>query len=226
MSLDNSQIWELVKQVKTNIKNSGVLNPDGTPLFGLIDGPLNSYDYNKPYVSGKVTPIEILNNELMQIFISEINLNISLLIIKQKYNPTTGLPINPSTGDIFLSLATKNGWIINNLYRWDGSTFVSQSPITGLLIWNKILDILSIYDGSVWVDISGGSSTPQINSDWNATSGVAEILNKPIAIPGTGVGDLPILRLGCSTADNVVRIQTSIDLGVTWIDTDSIVYIP
>jgi len=32
----------------------------------------------------------------------------------------------------------------------------------------------------------GGGSTPQVNADWLATSGVAQILNKPIAFAPTG----------------------------------------
>jgi hypothetical protein len=45
-------------------------------------------------------------------------------------------------------------------------------------------------------------------------------------IIGSGANGLPLLRFGVSGGDNIVRIQTSTDSGVTWIDTDTVIFAP
>jgi len=42
------------------------------------------------------------------------------------WNPTPGLPVGPSVGDTYLSLATARGWTINHIYRWNGSTWADM----------------------------------------------------------------------------------------------------
>lgn len=65
----------------------------------------------------------------------------------------------------------------------DGSTIVMWSPCDDGALWYYDEDggdvIFHIDDNGNYYDSSGNKISPQVNSDWNATSGVAKILNKP-----------------------------------------------
>jgi hypothetical protein len=66
-----------------------------------------------------------------------------------------------------------------------------------------------------------------LNNLANAVNQLEIALNIALGvIPGSGRNGFPLLRLGVSGSDNIVRIQTSSDGGTTWIDTDSVVYMP
>ena len=56
---------------------------------------------------------------------------------------------------------------------YSGGAFIGKTIITARLI--KSLTAPVVFGAQ----INSGGSTAQVNSDWNATSGVAEILNKP-----------------------------------------------
>ena len=40
------------------------------------------------------------------------------------YDPTNGLPVGPAIGDGYVALTTANGWVKNDLYKWDGTIWV------------------------------------------------------------------------------------------------------
>jgi hypothetical protein len=58
------------------------------------------------------------------------------------------------------------------------------SPVEGLHVYDLTLHQNSYWNGSAWQNIS---LSGQVNSDWNATSGVAQILNKPTVYTQTQV---------------------------------------
>lgn len=65
----------------------------------------------------------------------------------------------------------------------DGDTIVMWSPCDDGALWYYDEDegdvIFHIDEDGNYYDRSGNKISPQVNSDWNATSGVARILNKP-----------------------------------------------
>jgi len=68
------------------------------------------------------------------------------------YDPTSGLPGSPSTGDRYLSTATANGWTTDYVYEWNGSSWAEQIPTTGTYISiDDETDGLYYYGGSSWV---------------------------------------------------------------------------
>ena len=93
----------------------------------------------------------------------------------------TNQPTIPKT----LSDLIGSGVKVGDIIQWDGTTWVVQTPSWSL---EKLSDVnvSGVTDGQVltWDDANGEwiPTTPsftQVNSDWNATSGVEEILNKP-----------------------------------------------
>ena len=70
------------------------------------------------------------------------------------YDPTSGTPLNPSSGDRYISQATANGWIINYVYEFNNSSWLEIVPSEGDVIWVKggtyNSSIFVIYNGSSW----------------------------------------------------------------------------
>ena len=101
----------------------------------------------------------------------------------------------------------------------------------GDLWWESDKGRLKIYyqdvDSTQWVDASPPRSVSQVNSDWNATSGVEQILNKPTlfsgsyndlsnkpTIPDTGiisVKDAPYNATGDGSTDDTSAIQSALN---------------
>lgn len=76
------------------------------------------------------------------------------------------LPNPGESGKIYVALDT------GKIYRWSGSTHVEISPTPALA---------AVATSGSYTDLSNKPTIPaaQVNSDWAATSGVAQILNKP-----------------------------------------------
>jgi len=79
----------------------------------------------------------------------------------------------PDFFDVVVSYTTGNGSIVE-----DKDYLVSL--IDGGDIPTKTSELINDGEDGVHPFITAADVTPQVNSDWNATSGVAEILNKPI----------------------------------------------
>lgn len=79
----------------------------------------------------------------------------------------------PDFFDVVVSYTTGNGSIVE-----DKDYLVSL--IDGGDIPTKTSDLINDGEDGVHPFITASDVTPQVNSDWDATSGVAEILNKPI----------------------------------------------
>jgi hypothetical protein len=158
MSISSEQIWSLIQQAKTSLKTNCV-DSQGNQLFSNIDDPRNACVYNKSYITDKVSPLEVIEDTFLQLIIPQIESSGTVcLIIKELFDPTHGLPSNPTIGDIYLSELTINTWRKDYLYKWNGSIFEEQSPLDGLLIYNENTLILMIYDKTEWINISSGSS--------------------------------------------------------------------
>jgi len=121
--------------------------------------------------------------------------------IPSQFREYNNLASFPATGDAKILYVAKNN---NKLYRWDTSAYVEVSPqlasswgsITGNLA--SQVDLQGALDNKVNTEAGKGLSTNDyttteknklagiasgaevnVNADWNATSGDAEILNKP-----------------------------------------------
>lgn len=112
------------------------------------------------------------------------------------------------------ALAGPNSIVItqrNSLDTGNVQRILDNPPTDGLLIWNKATALPSYYTlGNGLVTTNGvlsAAPTTQVNADWNATSGAAQILNRPalstVAITGQAVDlmGLSLVALSGSYAD-------------------------
>lgn len=79
--------------------------------------------------------------------------------VKDRYDPTGGLPPTPSDGDRYISTATANGWTINNIYQWSdsSSSWVETVANEGMGCYVEDEDVIYIYNGVTWVPIGSVS---------------------------------------------------------------------
>ena len=53
------------------------------------------------------------------------------------YDPTPGLPASPTVGDRYVSTATANGWIVDDIYQWSGGIWSQNIPVQGNALTSK-----------------------------------------------------------------------------------------
>lgn len=154
-----------------------------------------------------------------------INVNIQSQI--QEFLNLAAFPATGSVKTIYVAKDT------NLLYRWTGTTYTQVSAQTATL-WGSIsgalenqTDLQSALDDKVDVEAGKGLSTNDytnteksklagiqagaevnVNADWNATSGDAQILNKPDL--STYATDSE-LAAGLATKENVITSATTSD---------------
>lgn len=108
------------------------------------------------------------------------------------HTASDGLPELPTVGDRYVSLDTANGWTENNIYEWDGTSWVETVPNTGFAVWLESDDVLYVFNGTSWVrlgstiihnnlsSIQGGTSeeyyhlTSTQHGDLTSVGGVAD----------------------------------------------------
>ena len=67
------------------------------------------------------------------------------------FDPTGGLPAGPGLGDRYISLATANGWTINEIYQYNGATWDLDTIEEGSCCYVDSLNILYVFNGLTWV---------------------------------------------------------------------------
>ena len=82
-----------------------------------------------------------------------------------EYASAASFPATGEHGKIYIALDT------NTSYRWSGSTYI---PITGQSDWNQSDNTAPDY-----IKNKPAIPSAQVNADWDAASGVAQILHKP-----------------------------------------------
>ncbi len=88
------------------------------------------------------------------------------------FNPTGGLPVSPLDGDRYISVATANGWVNNNVVVYDATlgNWKNMAPVPGTLVWLSSI------------------APPQMRV-WNPTSGLwenpAAAMGSVVAVPST-----------------------------------------
>lgn len=117
------------------------------------------------------------------------------------FNPAGGLPASPALYDRYISQATANGWIINNVYYWNGITWAGELPATGQQIYVSggatFPTRFVYYTGAAWAPVPNGNvSGPGASTDtaivrWSGVTGDA-IENSLATVSNTGSIDIPL----------------------------------
>jgi hypothetical protein len=126
------------------------------------------------------------------------------------------------TGNMYATTFVKSGGTSSQFLKADGSIDSSTYALASSLP-TLTSDLTNDGDDGINPFISLADVPAQVNSDWNATSGVAEILNKPI-IPaqynptaGTGIsitGAYPNQTITNTAPDQVVALTAGTGIGV------------
>jgi hypothetical protein len=75
--------------------------------------------------------------------------------VKDRYDPTPGLPGGPSTGDRYIATATANGWTIHYIYQYNGASWTEIIPDEGSAAWVEDENIQYVFNGASWVKMAG-----------------------------------------------------------------------
>ena len=103
----------------------------------ITDAPTDGTDAaNKAYVDSVVTGLDWQDSVL------------------DRYDPTSSTPPGPSTGQRYLSTATANGWTVDNIYEWNGSSWTETVVSEGMATWVEDENIVYVYNGTAWVKFS------------------------------------------------------------------------
>jgi hypothetical protein len=121
-----------------------------------------------------------------------------------EFSTFSGFPTTGESGKIYTAIAT------NKIYRWSGSTYIEISPSPGstdsvtegstnlyftsaraisAVTWSTLTGkptFATVATSGSYADLSNKPSIPaaQVQSDWNASSGIGVILNKPTLFSG------------------------------------------
>lgn len=138
-----------------------------------------------PSVLDNLTDVDTAGQSLKKVLYYDGTKWIPYLLASVAYSGSYADLKNQPTIPKTLSDLIGSGVKVGDIIQWDGTTWVVQSPSWSL---EKLSDVnvSSVTDGQVltWDDANGEwiPTTPsftQVNSDWTAVGGVAEILNKP-----------------------------------------------
>ncbi|MCK5018203.1 MAG: hypothetical protein KAS32_14195 [Candidatus Peribacteraceae bacterium] len=66
------------------------------------------------------------------------------------YDPTSSLPVG-SLGDRYTASATANGWTLDNIYEWNGSSWDEIVTEEGFTAWYNDIDVSYVFNGTNWV---------------------------------------------------------------------------
>lgn len=122
------------------------------------------------------------------------------------FDPTGGLPVNPSNGDVYISAATANGWVASNLEYYDTEHgWKNMAPVSGSIVYVTAIGEPRVYNPltGTWVSlpdfmgtIAGpGASTNNALVRWNGIDG-STLANSPIIVDDlgnmSGINDITI----------------------------------
>ena len=71
--------------------------------------------------------------------------------VKNFFNPTGGLPVGPTLGDRYISSASANGWLINDIYEWNGATWTHTVTTAGFAAFVNATSEAYVFNSSAWV---------------------------------------------------------------------------
>jgi len=111
--------------------------------------------------------------------------------VEDSYDPTGGLPADPTVGDRYISDATANGWTIDYIYEWDGTSWVESIPEEGWMVW-MLLDLLYyVFFSGGWMEVGAGSYLSLDGESINVTNGTFDLTTTgDISVGGVTVTSL------------------------------------
>lgn len=123
-----------LEQVRSeNNQISGNIDANSNTIINIAP-PINDGDAaSKEYVDSKIQGLDWQES------------------VSSFYDPTSGLPAGPSTGDRYIASATANGWTTNYIYEYNGSSWDETVSDEGQAVWVKDLDKVYTFNGSSWV---------------------------------------------------------------------------
>lgn len=102
-----------------------------------------------------------------------------LAAVITKWNPTSGLPSNPESGDRYIASATANGWTNKRIYTWTG-IWNETIPAANAEVFLSQDGVYAIYEGGVWKTLASHTqagrngfvaSTPDPRAcEWNGSA--------------------------------------------------------
>jgi hypothetical protein len=145
-----------------------------------------------PSVLNDLTDVDTTGQSYQKVLYYDGTQWIPYLLAKVAYSGSYADLKNPPAIPKTLTDLIGSGVNVGDIIQWNGSAWVIATPSWSL---EKLSDVnvAGVTDGQVltWDNVNGEwiPTTPsftQVNADWNATSGAAEILNKP-TIPAAQV---------------------------------------
>ncbi|MEM3062318.1 MAG: hypothetical protein QW303_02045 [Nitrososphaerota archaeon] len=122
------------------------------------------------------------------------------------FDPTPGLPVNPANGDRYISLATANGWVLNNIEYFDEKLGIWKNiePIPSALVYLTAINEARIFNPTAgWQTIAAFAgavtgpaiSTPDALVRWGDATGDS-VTNSVVTLDNagnmTGINDINI----------------------------------
>lgn len=89
-------------------------------------------------------------------YVNESDLTIRDPVI-EVYDPTGGLPADPTIGDRYISDATAEGWTEDYVYEWDGDEWVEEEPEEGWMIWLLFDLLFYVFFSGGWMEVGDGT---------------------------------------------------------------------
>jgi hypothetical protein len=74
--------------------------------------------------------------------------------VLDRFDPTGALPVGPSQFDRYIATATANGWTVNYIYEYEGSTWEETIPNEGFAAWVEDENIVYVFNGTNWVKMA------------------------------------------------------------------------
>jgi len=135
--------------------------------------------------------------------------------VEDSYDPTSGLPSDPSDGDRYISEATANGWTQDYVYEWDAASeeWIEFEPEEGWMVWLLFDMVFWFFFSGGWAEVGSGTYVPytgatddvDLGSYDLTTTGVGTFGDNTVVedvitinIPGYAFGDTGTLKLGGS----------------------------
>jgi len=142
-------------------------------IFGLVF-PAFAYDYEykelnvysgQPDCTWKESSIQTLVDEGMWLVDP----------VEDSYDPTGGLPADPTVGDRYISDATANGWTINYIYEWDGTSWEESIPEEGWMVWLLFDMVLWFFYSGGWAEVGSGTYLSLDGESIDVTNGTFDL---------------------------------------------------
>ena len=165
---DHSGLYSLVAHTHTFASLTS--KPTTLSGYGITDALNLAGGTLSGTVSG-VTPtigVHLTTKDYVDSLVQGINWQAN---VKDRFDPVSATPATPTTGDRYISTTTNNGWTMNYIYEWNGSTWDETIPTEGYATWVEDEDTQYTFNGTIWVVFGGTSNHNSLSGLDGGTSG-------------------------------------------------------